>query len=209
MRAVIDDYVRNLGVTIVLDNKHFSDILDIHYYNFIGKDKKFYSLLVVSNDTQILVNFRKCFKYSSDFVCDYYDGEIEKVAAFSIDKFDDLVLALNANLRQFDTKDDWLIGKWKLRDAKTFCSWFKSQLQNYLLDGCNYEEYSLCSHKIWTRPSLGCSFSYKKNGRYCGTINVWHGCKTELCYEKNFYEFINLLGISKYIIWVMETAVDE
>lgn len=187
MRGVIDDFVRRLGVTVILDRKVVSGVIDIFYYNFIGSDKRFYSLLVPCNETQILLSPQKHLTVS-DFI-----GIPENEECTD--------LMISRNLRVFNTKEDWVTGKWKIENARAVDKKLRKYLDECLIDYCEVGNYRLVSHRLWLRPAVGLSILYDELGKGTKSFSIWHGCKTELPDTDGLRLFVKELGLEKHIVW--------
>lgn len=196
MRRVINAYLQDIGVSVWLDRKTYSDLVDVFYCNFIGSDEKFYSMLVVYNDTQILLDPQIYLGYASDFCGD----EILDAQCRALEE-PVSNLQLGRCLRCFSDKGDWLVGRWKKEDAALINRELRARLNACFSDGCEACGYALVSHRLWTRPALGFSLMYSRYNVYVGTISVWTGCKTRLVYEHDLREFVKELGIEDYILW--------
>ncbi|MEY8334662.1 hypothetical protein AALB53_16380 [Lachnospiraceae bacterium 47-T17] len=199
MRRVIDSFIKSIGVSVILERKVFRGLLDVYYYNFIGKDDKFYSFLVACNDTQIILDPQKYFMFASDF-CDE-DAELKVLSLqYCVDEMDvDLLLA--RNLRVFCSKEDWIVGRWCTDSAKAFDQELRRTVKECFNECCRVGEYELIQHSIWTRPALGFSIMYNKNGVFGGVVTVWHGSITELEYSQGLHDFLVELGIEHFIRW--------
>ena len=91
MKDIIFEFVRSFGVLIILRKKLISGALDYYFIDWMGTDSHFYSLLVICNESQI---------FSKDVI--------------AIGSSDKSLSPLTSNLKQFPTKEDWVIDKLSL-----------------------------------------------------------------------------------------------
>ena len=176
----IKQFMKFLTVSVVFDFKIFSDVVDVYYVNWMSKDDKFYSLLVIANDTQVFLKDT------------FFLGGFSESTVFD---------RLYSNLRVFDSKDKWMYGKWDLMYAKNLNTAVSKYLQSFTIPCVVNEFYEVCSYKVYTRPVLSISFSYLKNGVYAGNVFIPFDRKTILIGDSYFREFIHDLGLEKYVIW--------
>lgn len=177
MKEIISGFVRKLGVKVMLSQKVLAGTLDTFYYNWIGSDGKYYSLLVACNDTSFFIKTGNTFRLSTF----------------------DTATTLKDALRQFECKQDWMTGKWTLQEALTFCSFIEQQLEHNYSRNVEVGCYKLISEKFWIRPALGVSVFYRV-GDFTNVLNFWYGSKTTISTnDSDFLDFINELGYSDLI----------
>lgn len=113
---------------------------------------------------------------------------------------DSLTDRLYANLRVSDTKEDWLIDRWTLSDAKQFNKKLRQFISEISIPETNNPVYAVCSYNVFVTPSIGVSISYSFNGKYAGTFCVWNNCKTIIQnQEQEFIDFLQELNVIEYI----------
>lgn len=177
MKDSILDFIRRKGVHVVLTQKVIKSTLDTYYYNWVGQDGRYFSLLVASNDTSFFVKSGNTFSLSS------YDS----------------VTSLESALRCFDSKDEWSAGKWTLEEALNFCSFIQRSLDSSNKRSVEVGAYRLVDERFWLRPALGISVFYSV-GDSINVLTFWHGCKTLVSTnDKDFLDFVKALGYTDLV----------
>lgn len=184
MKDLIVSFVKSLGVTVMLSQKVFSDLLDFYCLNWLGSDDRYYSLLVPCNETQIFTAERLLL------------GEPCSGCA------------IGANLRVFATKQEWLDGRWSLSDAeradKVLAEWIRKKCN------CCYEGYGYKVHTVvcTTRPFLSISVACQRGNDLAGSFTVTTGSVSVVRCGRDLALFISEvsaeLGCSQFL--QIETA---
>lgn len=138
MKDIIFEFVRSFGVLIILRKKLISGALDYYFIDWMGTDSQFYSLLVICNESQI---------FSKDVI--------------AIGSSDESLSPLTSNLKQFSTKEDWVIDKWDLNYAKKLEAFLADQLSQIDLTGCDTETYHVLNCIACLRPMLQYVITYR------------------------------------------------
>ena len=178
----IKGFMRSITVATVLSFKVISEVLDVYYVNWMSKDDKFYSLLVIANETQVFSKTIPLLGIVTD----------EKMF------FD----VFYKNLRVFDTKIDWSLGKWSLDYAITISQSITKELQEYKAPACLNPVYNLVSFCVYTRPRLAINVVYSKNGVICDSLFFVIGQSIIVdCKDPYFKDFMHELELDRWIEW--------
>ena len=181
MRSVIIDFIKSIGIAVVLNNKVLHGLVDVYYFNWIGTDNKFYSLLAFANQTQI---FSKNVKWLGDGT----DNSLQDV--------------LFNCLRVSETKEDWLLERWELEPLEKLEEGLVCQIRNQIAFDVVNSIYRVRSVSVFIQPIVGFSIFYDKDDKFHGTINVLVNSKTVLKrHDSYFFEFVEGLGLSDFVIW--------
>lgn len=137
MKEFIMQYVKEIGVFLLLSCKCFEETLTYYIIDWIDKDGKYYSLLAMCNDTQIFTKH-----------------------TITIGEADTEVNPLVSNLRQFDCKNDWNRGRWVFNDVKKMDAFLKHSYADVALSDCDTENYKIIAFGVTIRPILQFIVSY-------------------------------------------------
>lgn len=214
MKDIITDFLKRQGIKVILTQKLFTGAVDVFYINYLGADDYYYSLLVAYNDTQFLLSPGANagtgeVKNLTGKIDDFEEEEESAAESAAESTSNNADMILRDNLRRFSTKADLGTGCWSIDLAQNFSAMLMENLKSYCIGGKTLGDYAVISHKLWTRPSLGFSILYSKNGIYGGTINIWLGCKTLLDYNAELYEFCDLLQINNFIEWRYNNGIND
>lgn len=173
------DYVRSIGVKVLLMSKKTSGILDYYNIGWIDRYGMYYSLFVPANETQV-------FSSEQLLIGQYSTG-----------------YTLARNLRCFHSKSEWLNGRWGPDFADRMDKSLSMQL--LLKSKYQYEGYGcrICSIVFATRPVLSVSVVYHKGKTMIDSFTTIIGHKLWLQCDVDVAAFIEHvvidLGLQQYL----------
>lgn len=175
IQNVIESYIKDTGVDVMLTNDMISGLVDVFYYNWISTDGRYFSLLCPCSQTQILPVERH-----------------DVVSGCSLNTM------LEHNLRIFNTKSEWNVGKWGREYAKEY----NDMLKKTLLDKRQIDTvvcgYTVKGIDLHVQPCLGVTLWYFKTKLEC--LTIWFGYKiTVVTCDDKFGKFIQELGFSEWV----------
>lgn len=180
MKKVILQFIKGIGISIILNREEFGTEFKVLYYNWIGIDDKFYSLLVPCS------------------VATIYRADSYAIPGNSIEG------TLKHNLRVFDTKEEWNSGKWGREYAQDYCERINSYTACLITKKCETSNYKLLEVKPWTVPCPGLTVWFSYQGQP-DSLTVWLGaCTTKQAQTSEFQEFIEQLGIAGMVNVVVQ-----
>lgn len=166
MQQVINNFVKRKGVSIMLTKTVIRGALSVYYYNWVGTNEKYYSLLVPCNESQIFT----------------VDGDVALI--------DDMEKALDKNLKQFYTKGEWDVGKWKREVAEEFNSTLEKKLNSIYRPTEPINGYRVVDLKIYLEPNVGISIWYQRETLQ--NLTVWLGHHRDVfTYDAGLKEFVD------------------
>lgn len=123
-------------------------MLSYSLIDWLGKDLCYYSLLAVYNETQVFAGDHPLLQGESN-ECDVGTA----------------ANPLSSNLRQFRSKEDWVVGKWEMTDVQRINEFLKYRLAHITLDGCDTDECRINSFGIFLHPAVQYTINYLFNDR--------------------------------------------
>lgn len=176
--TLVNDFIKEIGISAILTKKIFRGILDIHYCNWFGTDGKYYSLLAPCSETMI---------YS-----------VNTTDLFGCYNSHDVLLS---NLRTFDTMEEWRVGKWERAYAENYSKALESAI--LLREGMSLAvgNYTLVKCKFYVQPCLGVTVWYRNmETEKITCFTAWKGSITVLkTADPLFQEFVEAIGIKDCI----------
>lgn len=185
MKNTIIKYIKSIGVSVSLRFKAIDGLLTYYVADWLGTDKKYYSLLVICNETQIFAS------NNLGLTCEEIKSDELKPAS-----------RLTANLRQFDEKLDWALGQWDLEQIKSYDAFLKKSISEFTLDDCDTEDCTLDVFSISLHPIVQFIIGYTINEDK-KTIALSLGNEAMLLVESTseqafIQNVINALSLEKY-----------
>ena len=176
MNKAVIGFVKKHGVKIVLTQEAFTGLLRVYYYNWLGVDGKYYSLLAPCSYAKV------------------YTTEVFSNAQGSLHQ------VLQKNLRVFESKDEWDAGKWQRDAAKGFNKMLQGELEKRAILRVSVGKYSVEDVQLHLQPALGMTVWYSKNGSDLESLTMWYGSKTTVfSLDRELAEFIDALGFAECV----------
>lgn len=179
MEFVAMEFIKGIGVAVMLNNGKIDGDITVLYYNWLGVDERLYSLLVPCTAASV---------YSADNIF---------ATSSSIND------ALNKNLKVFDTREDWDDGKWTQQHAEKCSKEMSAFARCFVTTNCSIGDYTLVQSQLLVHPCIGMTLWYTYRGEY-NTLTVWLRAKVEVeAKDERFEEFVEKLGISDLVtvVW--------
>lgn len=178
MDKVLVSFVKKIGIKTVLTQQKFTGLLRVYYYNWIGVDNKFYSLLAPCSYDKVYT--QNIFSFSG--LCSTLFG------------------ALKNNLRVFETKEEWDAGKWSRDDACEYNNRLQHEMEKTATMRVTVGKYRVEDVQLHIQPTLGITVWYCKGEDEFESITLWSGAKTTVfSLDREFVEFIDALGFSECV----------
>lgn len=187
MKEIIVEYVKSLGVRLSLGAHKCTGLLTYYIFDWMGTDSKFYSFLVICNETQFFTkNVLRL-------------GEEEGEA----------LSRLNVNLRSFSKKQEWVEGKWTEDDIKKYDAFLKEKISTIKIVDCDTLHYSVIGFCICLHPIVQYVITYRTNHDIKNLVLSLEASKSievENLEQKEFFEnILEQLDLNnKYLIEVKE-----
>ena len=187
MKEIIVEYVRSLGVRLSLGAHKCTGLLTYYIFDWMGTDSKFYSFLVICNETQF---FTKNVLRLGD----------EEGGALS---------RLNVNLRSFSKKQEWVEGKWTEDAIKKYDAFLKEEISTIKIVNCDTLHYSVIGFCICLHPIVQYVITYRTNHDIKNlvlSLGASKNIEVESLEQKEFFEnILEQLDLNnKYLIEVKE-----
>lgn len=153
MEKIIKSYLYNLGILTVLRSKIVRKVVNICFFDFIGIDGKFYSFSACFNETQV---------FEQRHLLGVSDGIFEKF------------------VRVFDTKEEWLKGRYNYYVLKhvpdKINNWLQMKVNKMKFEHwCGWEVFSVF---LSLRPSVSITFMIGFDGCYEVSYSVFPNTKS-------------------------------
>lgn len=187
MKEIIVEYVKSLGVRLSLGAHKCTGLLTYYIFDWMGTDSKFYSFLVICNETQF---------FTKNVLC-LGEGEGEALSR------------LNINLRSFSKKQEWVEGKWTEDDIKKYDAFLKEEISTIKIADCDTLHYSVIGFCICLHPIVQYVITYRTNHDIKNLVLSLEASKNievESLEQKEFFEnILEQLDLNnKYLIEVKE-----
>lgn len=175
MTRVVNEFVKGHGIKIVLTAKVFKGFLHVYYYNWVGTDDCYYSLLAPCSKTMI-------YEYPN----------------FATTTGGTMTGVLKKNLRCFENKDEWNKEKWKPEEAEECAKRIADCMGEYSALIGTFGEYSVLGVEVHLQPALGVTVWYKKE--CVGCVTCWYGSvATVVTEDSGMVEFIERIGLERLV----------
>lgn len=187
MKEIIVDYVKSLGVRLSLGAHKCTGLLTYYIFDWMGTDSKFYSFLVICNETQF---FTKSVLRLGETDC----GALSR---------------LNVNLRSFNKKQEWVDGRWTENDVNKYDAFLKEEISAIKLVNCDTLHYSVVEFCICLHPIVQYVITYRTKHDIKNLVLSLEASKhieVENLEQQEFFEnILEQLDLSKeYLIEVKE-----
>lgn len=145
MNTIIKKYLAQKGIQAILRKRESLGVMNIILLDYLGKDDKYYSFLAGYNDLQI------------------FSRTSRNILTKDNTSLDDLI---ESNLLCFDTKEEYLEGRWKDINVRQFTNAIESQLCDKDLSNTTSElrGVELVKIKPIMQPFCGYIVYYRLNG---------------------------------------------
>lgn len=176
MKRLIERFVKQVGVRVILTKTVQEGILDLYAYAWLGSDDRVYHMVVLANDTSLFVRNGDTFVLSYDSVTDTLQRSLE----------------VSDSLAESGMQEDIAVAEkfvqfMQYRVARPACREFTCGL------------YRLVEEKLSVRPALGVRILYEA-GNHLEVLTVWYGSKTVVrTNDLEFQSFLIGLGYADLI----------
>lgn len=185
INKIVLEYVKSQKVNVLLRHTELEEDIHVSIFDFIGKDDKYHSIFICYNDTRI-------FNTSDTMLL----GELNN----------DILVNLENSHRIFDTREDWLAGRYPDMTNKDL------RLYKETLKPCNkeihYNDFELNRIELTLNPIFAFVVEYSYKGVAQKSLILVADQITDCSHlypnsHRDFVNFIKMIGLD-YLITTHE-----